>query len=117
MKTKRFGTQLKEFLAGIDKNEKLTPVELIERFKDVSKRGPVIDKGVVVANALRSPRFVKKVAANVRLAEGGPVVLYERKGVVKTMTLRRWTALQGTIKNAARGLRKYYDSRKKAVTN
>jgi hypothetical protein len=110
MANKRFGTQLRELLSGLDKNEKFTPSELVERVKTIRTNG-VANSDNIIAEALRTPRFIKKVIKATRRSESGRVVLYTRKGEPMTMTLERMVTLQSTVKKAHAGLRKYYDSR------
>ena len=113
MASKRFGTQLKELAASIDKNERLTPTEFIARFKDMrSGKKPVNSESIT--EALKNPRFVAKVNKSYRRSESGRVVLYFRKGEPMAMTVERLDTLLRTVKKAQDGVRKYWNSRKKS---
>jgi glucose-6-phosphate dehydrogenase assembly protein OpcA len=111
MANKRFGTQLKELLAGLDKNEKFTPSEFIERVKTVRTNGQG-ETDTVIAAALHLPRFTKKIVKAVRRSDSGRVVLYTRKGEPMVMTLERMESLKATVKKAQVGLAAYHKSRR-----
>ena len=57
---KRFGTQLKQLLAGMNKEERLTPSELIERVNAMRNGSTQLNDGVIEA-ALKTPRFLRKI--------------------------------------------------------
>lgn len=114
MSMKRFGTQLRELLAGLNKNEKLTPTELIERVNNIRNGGPSKDDTVIQA-ALKNTRFVKKVMRAYRRSAGGRVVLYARRGEPMVMTLERWGVLHETIKNATVGLKRYHENKRRVA--
>jgi len=107
---KRFGTQLKELLAGLDSEEKLTPSELIKKVKDLRNGGTPYNT-VSFDGVFKNAKFVRKINKHYRLSPSGRVVLYFRKGTPMVMTLERMVILQGTVKKAHAGLRKYYDKR------
>jgi hypothetical protein len=109
MSIKRFGTQLKELLASLDKNEKLTRDEILERFSS-AKNGNGVASDVIIANALKTPAFIRKVGKAMRRSDNGRVVLYARKSEPMVMTLERWESLRVTVKNAQNGVRKYWAS-------
>jgi hypothetical protein len=110
MSIKRFGTQLRALLAGLDKDEKFTPSELIEKVKSIRNSGQTDSR--VIEGAIKTPRFVRKIIKSYRRSPSGRIVLYTKKGEPMVMTLERMTTLQTTVKNAAKGLRRYYESRK-----
>lgn len=111
MSMKRFGAQLRKLLAGLDENAKVTPAELLAKASGFS--GSAGDD-VVIADALKKPRFNNKVVRAVRRSDSGRVVLYARKGDPMVMTIERYNALAKTVKAAQEGVRKYWASRKPA---
>jgi len=110
---KRFGTQLKQLLSGLNKDERLTPTEFIEKVNNL--RSNIENTDGIIEAALKQPRFLRKIMKAYRRSPSGRVVLYTRKGEPMVMTLERMNILQKTVKTAIQGLRKYYDSRKVAL--
>ena len=112
MATKRFGTQLKELVSTLDKNERLTPAEFAQRFKDI-RNGMLTPRNGELVDALKNVAFIKRINKAYHRSVSGRVVVYFRKGAPMTMTFERLNTLNSTVKKAQDGVRKYWNSRKK----
>lgn len=108
--SKRFGSELRKLLSELDQDRKFTPAEVLSKISDI-RTGSGKSHADAIEATLRRPAIVKKfVEAYVRSGSGKTVFYF--KGVMPVvMTVERYMLLQRTIRNAQKGLKKYYKAR------